>query len=72
VVEAAEFLIESLEAHLKYAVPRVAHPDDALQNLHGAMLEQNIDRHPGAPFKPGSALIDQVWTAWLKVMKPTA
>jgi hypothetical protein len=40
VVEAAETVIESLAAHLKFAVPRVIHPQDALQNLHGAMLEQ--------------------------------
>jgi hypothetical protein len=40
VVEAAERVIESLAAHLKFAVPRVIHPDDALRDLHAAMLEQ--------------------------------
>jgi hypothetical protein len=40
VVEAAETVIESLADHLKFAVPRVIHPEDALQALHGAMLEQ--------------------------------
>ena len=43
VVEAAQVVIESLEAHLKYSIPRVAHPADALGNLHGAMLEQDME-----------------------------
>lgn len=40
VVETANTVIESLAAHLKYAVPRVLHPRDALQDLHSAMLTQ--------------------------------
>jgi hypothetical protein len=40
VVKASETMIESLAAHLKFSVPRVIHPEDALQALHGAMLEQ--------------------------------
>jgi hypothetical protein len=43
VVAAAQLLIDSLEAHLKYSVPRVVHPSDALATLHGAMLEQNME-----------------------------
>lgn len=42
VVEAAEALIDSLETHLKYSVTRVVHPADALADLHGAMLEQDM------------------------------
>lgn len=40
IVETANTVIESLAAHLKYAVPRVLHPRDALQDLHSAMLTQ--------------------------------
>ena len=40
VVAAASSVLESLEAHLKYAVPKLLHPADALKNLHKAMLEQ--------------------------------
>ncbi|MFA1705964.1 hypothetical protein ACDT10_24020 [Mycobacterium intracellulare] len=43
VIEAAEALIDSLEAHLKYSVTRVLHPADALAELHGAMLEQEME-----------------------------
>ncbi|OBB84246.1 hypothetical protein A5760_09405 [Mycobacterium colombiense] len=43
VVEAAEALIESLETHLKYSVTRFLHPADALADLHGAMLEQDME-----------------------------
>lgn len=43
VVKAAEALIYSLETHLKYSVTRVLHPADALSDLHGAMLEQDIE-----------------------------
>jgi hypothetical protein len=35
-------------------------------------LVSNGCRRNDRRHKPGSALIDQVWTAWLKVMKPTA
>jgi len=40
VIASASTLIESLAAHLKYAVPRALHPHDALQDLHCAMLTQ--------------------------------
>jgi hypothetical protein len=50
VVEAPEMVIESLADHLKFVVPRVIHPEHALQDLHGAMLEQPnpwLDDHDG-------------------------
>ncbi|MGB5111302.1 MAG: hypothetical protein WBO08_06680 [Mycobacterium sp.] len=40
VIEAAETMIESLATHFKAAVPRVIHPEDALLDLHAAMLGQ--------------------------------
>ena len=43
VVKAAQALIDSLEAHLKHSVPRVLHPADALSDLHGTMLEQDME-----------------------------
>ncbi|WP_244269087.1 hypothetical protein [Mycobacterium parascrofulaceum] len=40
VVAASETVIESLAAHLKFEVPRVIHPEDALQELHAFLLCQ--------------------------------